>query len=218
MPKVGAGGALLPAGTGIRRRLVPVAAVAVAAALLLTRGYWLRALGDSLVCPASLAISDAIVIENVEDNYRLFEHAQRLQNRGLSGTVLVPVLTADHGDAAPEVVSRGVTDLMCRTAQIRNCMTFDAVLDEPISLNVAKRTAEELRARGASSAIVITDGFRSRRVSETYRSVFGAAGLTVHIQPVFGRIRPDNWHTSWHGIQDVGLQVLKLWYYRLVVL
>jgi hypothetical protein len=36
--------------------------------------------------------------------------------------------------------------------------------------------------------------------------------------PVFGTTTPENWTGTWHGIQDVALQFLKLSYYRMYVL
>jgi hypothetical protein len=193
-----------------------LAAVVLCVCIAATREYWLRAAGNSLVCEQSAGPSDAILIDNVEANYSLFERAQRLEARGLSKVVLVPVLNSTSDE--PGAVSLGFVHVMCGISRLRNCTTFDAPEREPISLNVARRCAGELRARGIRSVIVVTEGFRSRRAAEIYRGVFAPLGITVWIQPVFGSRTPDNWFRSWHGIQEVGLQFAKLWYYRLAVL
>src|SRR5262245_50748221 len=73
-------------------RWLAVAAILLIVGIVATREQWLRALGNSLVCQASIGPSDAILIENVETNYLLFERAQRLEAQGVSSLVLVPVL------------------------------------------------------------------------------------------------------------------------------
>ena len=199
------------------RKWVVMAAVILFVGLIAAREHWLRALGNSLVCEASVGSGDAILIDHVETNYLLFERAQRLEARGLSSLVLVPVLGSDIADE-PGSVALGFVNVMCGISRLRNCTTFAAPEREPISLNVAKRCAEELRARGIRSVILVTEGFRSRRAAEIYLRVLKPLGITVYIQPVFGSRTPDNWFKSWHGIQEIGLQVAKLWYYRLAVL
>ena len=73
-------------------------------------------------------------------------------------------------------------------------------------------------SRSVRSVILVTEGFRSRRAAEIYLHVLKPLGITVYIQPVFGSRTADNWFRSWHGIQEIGLQFIKLWYYRLAVL
>jgi hypothetical protein len=199
------------------RRWLAVAAVILFAGILVTREHWLRALGNWLVCQASVGSGDAILIDNVETNYVLFERAQRLEAQGLSSLVLVPVLDSETGDL-PGAVANAFVNVMCGVSRLKNCTTFAAPEREPISLNVARRCAEELRARGVRSVILVTDGFRSRRAAEIYGQVLMPLGIKVYMQPVFGSRTPSNWFRSWHGIQETGLQFAKLWYYRLAVL
>jgi hypothetical protein len=185
--------------------------------IAVSRNYWLRTLGNSLVSQPSLGSGEAILIDNVETNYLLFERAQRLEAQGLSALVLVPVLGYEGGDPSGSV-PMGFVDVMCGISRLKNCTTFGVPEREPISLNVAKHCAEELRARGIHSVIIVTEGFRSRRAAEIYLNVFKPLGITVYIQPVFGHRTPENWYSSWHGVQEIGLQFAKLWYYRLAVL
>ena len=182
-----------------------------------TRHTWLRLSAESLVCARGEGPSDAILVDNVEYNYLLFERAQELGARGLASTVLVPILGADSG-AEPTEVSLGFVDVMCRTARISNCITFNVPSVEPFSLNLARRTAQELQARGIRSVLLVIDGFRSRRDFDLYAAVLGPLKITVHCQPVFGNRTPLNWFDSSHGIQEVGLQLIKLWYYRVIVM
>jgi hypothetical protein len=40
----------------------------------------------------------------------------------------------------------------------------------------------------------------------------------VRCDPVFGRVTPERWSDSWHGIQGVAEEFVKLQYYRFYVL
>src|SRR5262249_11530394 len=134
--------------------------VVVCVGSYLTRQMLLRFIADSLVCQASEAPSDAILVDLVEHNYLLFERAHQLQTMGLASTVLVPIFTSEGG-AAENSVALGFVDVMCRVAQVSDCTPFPASAIEPFSLNLAHRTAEELRDRGVHSLLVVTVGFRS---------------------------------------------------------
>lgn len=202
-----------------KRWLIAVSAtVAVlATGAYLTRESWLRGSAEALVCESSEAPSDAIFVDFVVQDYRLFERARALQERGLATPVLIPLVRA-AADDAPRSLALGVVDLLCRTAGVSGCSTFDAPLAEPISLNVARRAASEIQSRGGRSVLLVTAGLRSRRAALVYSEVFRPLGIAVHCQPVFGIYTPANWTASTHGIQEVGLQWLKLWYYRAAVL
>lgn len=183
----------------------------------LTRQTWLRAAAESLVCENGEIQSDVIFIDHVEDNYLLFKRAQQLQSRGLAPSVLVPILNSVRNDES-NLVALGFVEVMCRIARVLNCITFNVPLSEPISLNLARRSAEELQVRSARSILLITSGFRSRRAYMVYSEMLRPFGITVHCQPVFGNRTPSNWFNSAHGIQDVCLQFVKFWYYRLAVM
>jgi hypothetical protein len=51
-----------------------------------------------------------------------------------------------------------------------------------------------------------------------YDTVLGSAGMQVRCEPVVGRTTPENWFETWHGIQGVLEQVIKLQYYRFYVI
>src|SRR5262249_33883626 len=74
-------------------------------------------------------------------------------------------------------------------------------------------TTEHLR-----SVIVVTPGFRSKRSALVYHAVLDPVGIKVHCVPVFGQMTPAKWAKTWHGIQGVTEQFLKLQYYRFYVL
>lgn len=203
----------------IRRYLLVAIAVIVVSLSVgyLTRYWWLPAVGQALVCESSDAPSDAILIDFVAHDYHLFERARILQDRALASSVLIPVAHPESSDV-PASLLTDVANLLCNAARVPHCITFDAPFSEPISLNLARRSAEELRSRKVRSILLVTGGFRSRRAASIYAEVLRPYEIQVHCQPVFGSYTPSNWYVTMHGMQEVGLQFLKAWYYRAFVL
>jgi len=182
-----------------------------------TRGCWLPQIGRSLVCVEDIAPSDAILVENFDPNYLLFERAAALEKAKLAPRTLVPVV-ASRDPKVANPVSMGVAELMARHARLED---WEAILiseTEPITLNAAAQIRDHLAGDHIKSLVVVTSGFRSRRSSLVYRAVLGDLGTQVHCAPVFGPTTPERWAETWHGIQQVVEEFLKLQYYRFYVL
>jgi phenylpyruvate tautomerase PptA (4-oxalocrotonate tautomerase family) len=209
---------------GQNRRRWRVLGFAVALALLLllagvaTRDYWSLQIGNSLVHPGHVQASDVLLVENLNIEYLLFERAERLRRQGMGRRIVVPVEVRRETDE-PEALARRITELICEMARIQDAELVPVVIEEPISIGVARQLAEKFRAEGVESVIVVTSGFRSRRTYLIYDSVMSPLGIRVYCSPVFGvRDGPDKWTETWHGIQKVIEQFVKLQYYRWAVL
>jgi hypothetical protein len=184
-----------------------------------TRGLWIPAVGRSLVCTEEVGPSDAILVENFDPHYVVFERAAGLQEAGFSARVLIPVEASRRDPREASAVDRGVAELMARMARVRNPEILPVRGDtEPISLNSALGIRDFLARGRLTSVIVVAPAFRSRRSSLVYRAVLEPAGVRVYCVPVFGQHTLRNWTDTWHGIQDVTLQFIKLQFYRLDVL
>ena len=182
-----------------------------------TRGWWTRWIGQSLVCASDAAPSDALLLENFDPNYLLFERAEALERRGLASWALVPVETSTD-PSVPNAMSRDIAEAMARRSRLPVIRIIPIQHVEPISLNAAAQILEYLRRERVRSVIVVAPGFRSRRSQLVYRAVLGNAGIQVRCEPVFGRTTPERWTKTWHGIQEVVQEFSKLQYYRLYVL
>jgi hypothetical protein len=182
-----------------------------------TRGFWMSRIGQSLVCTEEIAPSDVILVENFDPHYLVFERAAALHKAGMAARVLVPT-DASRDPEIPDLVSQGITELMIRMAQLQNPELLSIRISEPISLNAAYQIRDFLTTEHLRSVIIVTDGFRSKRSSLIYHAVLDPAGIKVGCVPVFGQTTPRNWTKTWHGIQDVTEQFLKLQYYRFYVL
>ena len=189
----------------------------VVLALRLTSGWWTEAIARSLVCDASLAPSDAILVENFDPDYLLFERATRLRGAGLAARVLVPIWT-DPGTSTPNDVALGTAEVMARIARTGDIEIVPTHQAEPITLNAARDVQRFFERERIRSVIVITPLFRSRRSALVYGATLGRAGVAVRCDPVRELRGANDWTLSWHGVQDVLEQWLKLQYYRLYVL
>jgi hypothetical protein len=187
-------------------------------AVFLTRGLGMRAVGRSLVCTEEIAPSDAILVENFDPSYLLFERAAALQQAGLSPRVIVPAQASEPGWERANPVSSGIAELMSRLARVRNPEIIPIREIEPYSLNAAYQLRDFLAREHLRSISVIAPALRSRRAAIVYHAVLGPAGIRVYCVPVFGGHTPENWTTTWHGIQAVTEQFVKLQFYQLYVL
>ncbi len=183
----------------------------------LTRGWWSVAIASSLVCDANVAPSDAILIENFDPAYLAFETAARLRHAGVAPRVLVPVArSGDNAQANP--VALGVAELMTNIARLGSIEVVPIREVEPISLNAARDILRFMERERIRSVVVVSPLFRSRRSILVYEAALGPAGIAVKCEPVRDNRDPNTWMNSWHGIQNVSEQFLKLQYYRLYVL
>src|SRR5262249_28358448 len=182
-----------------------------------TREFWMLQIGQSLVCTEEVGPSDVILVENFNPHYLVFERAAALHKAGLAVRVLVPT-DASSDPERTDPVSRGITELIARVARLQDPEILPIRIFEPVSLNAAYQVRDFLTKEHLRSVIVVTPGFRSQRSSLVYHAVLDPAGIKVGCVPVFGQNTPRNWTETWHGIQDVTTQFLKLQYYQFYVL
>jgi len=196
------------------------ATVIIALVLLcyLMEPVWAHAVGESLVCAqdGKVGRADAILVDDFDRDYLLYERARHLEEDGLSSTVIAPVSLFAGGSVSP--VSEAMVDVLARLARVKQVTKVPVSIVEPISLNAALDIRRFMKQNGITSVIVVTPAFRSARSMMIYRAVLEPAGVLTHCAAVFDQRNPDNWTRSWHGIQDVALQFVKLQYYRFYVL
>jgi hypothetical protein len=183
----------------------------------LSRGWWTAAIGGSLVCDADPAASDALLIENFDPAYLVFEHARNLRQAGRAGRVLVPV-PSDPGTSEPKAVELAMTEMLANLSRLGSYEVVKIREVEPISLNAARDVQRYLEQGGFHSVTVVVPMFRSRRSALVYGATLGRAGIAVRCAPVEGVRNAETWSRSTHGVQEVAEQWIKLQYYRFYVL
>jgi len=192
--------------------------VAVVFVVYLTKPFWENWVAESLVCEeaARLERADALLIDYLDPDLSLFGRARQLQLAGLSSNVIAPV-DVDPTTHSISTVAAAVIDVQARQTRIENLRTVPASDVEPYSLNTAFRIRQFAKENGIASVTVVTPAFRSRRSMMIYAAVLNPAGVSTQCAPVFRR-SVRGWTDTWHGIQDVALQFVKLQYYRWYVL
>jgi hypothetical protein len=183
----------------------------------LTRGWWTVAIARSLVCDGNRAPSDAILVENFDPDYLVFKRATQLREAGSATRVLVPV-PRDPGTSDSGSFELATTEMMAKVARLGVFEVVPIRKVEPISLNAALDVLRFVERERIHSVIVVSPLFRSRRSALVYGATLGGAGITVSCDPVQGMRGVDTWSVSWHGVQEVAEQWMKLQYYRLYVL
>jgi hypothetical protein len=189
--------------------------VFIVTAAWLTSGWWTVAVARSLVCEPNPTSSDAVLIENFDPDYLLFEHATTLRRAGVAPRIIVPIkMDADQ----PNMVALGTAQLMAGIAHLGEFELVPMQEVEPISLNAARDVLRFVQREHIRSVLVVAPYFRSRRSSLVYQATLGRAGIRVTCDPVRGLQADDTCVKSLHGIQNVAEQWAKLQYYRLYVL
>lgn len=192
-------------------RGVFIAALVCIVAVYASRRVWLEAIGEGLVCESSKPTVNAIVIDNFDHDYWLFRASADLQ-RHSGMMVFVPIPAYENGELA--LAANEIANAFARVARLSDWEIIPIRQQEPISLNTAYQVRDFLKKRGVSSVTLISYSFRSKRSNVVYRSVLGGSGIAVSCLPVPDTLTPETWTHSWHGIQEVGLQFMKLQYYR----
>jgi hypothetical protein len=183
---------------------------------LVGRSVWVPAVGRSLVCAEEQGTVDALLLDNLDANYLLFERAAALQKKAGGGVrVLVATMATETGHDA---IAMGTVELMARVARLHDWEVIPIRNVEPITLHAAVEVKDFLEREKIRSVAIVTPGFRSMRSSMVYGAVLSRAGIASRCTPVVGSRDDRTWIETWHGIQEVALQFLKLQYYRFYVL
>lgn len=203
----------------IRRRTLALAVLLVCAIVVaVSVRLALTSIGSGLVCHEQIRTSDAILIENFDPDYLLFERAAAIVKAGIADRVLVPG-TASADPDVPNQVSLGFVEVMARVARLTHVTFIPVREQEPITFSVAYQVRSFLVEHHIKSVIVLSPGFRSRRSFLVNEAVLRDAGVAVGCVPVFTEaVTPSTWTRTWHGAQVVLEQFAKLQFYRFYVL
>ena len=183
-----------------------------------SRGHWIPATAQSLVCTEDIRPSDLILVDNSEQDYLAFEKAANLRKAGIAAKVAVPVQADSRNPGMPHAMFADFSRVMARVAWLGDFDIIPVPEREPITLNVAYKVRDYVTRTRLRSVTISVPAFRSRRTMLIYNTVMRDAGVSVRCAPVFGLTTAANWTSSWHGIEDVAEQFVKLQYYRFAVL
>jgi hypothetical protein len=156
-----------------------------------------------------------LIVDYFDPEYLLFERARKLREARIAGRVLVPIPVGPDGTMRE--VERLIAEVMISTSKLGSVEFVPVHIVEPITLNAVKDIRSYVLARGIRSLVVVTPLFRSRRTALVYGAVFKDSGVYVGCAPG-PATAAESWTNTWHGVQNVSEQWLKLQYYRFWVL
>ena len=85
----------------------------------------------------------------------------------------------------------------------------------PITLKEARFVVSKLSQDGVRSAILLSEGFHTRRSFAVYSHEGGRVGLSVMPYPYFIGYKRDSWWREAQGINEFLIEFFKLTYYLL---
>jgi len=120
--------------------------------LSVTREFWSKRIGQSLVCTEQLSQSDLILVENVDQDYLLFERAAALHKAGFGARVLIPVQISHESERA-NAVSIGIAELIDSMSLLKPVSLKAGTDPDPVYVGIRKR-------RGSAKADLLQSSLR----------------------------------------------------------
>ena len=182
----------------------------LALVLLVAVAAWLPAAGTALIVDEPPLAADAIVVLAGNAPDRL-PHALELRAQGYANVMVV-------SDERVHTHGLETTWLAIHQAGLSVPELPDSdllVLDPPpeSTIDEARRSADLLAARGAHSALLVTDAFHSRRADWLFRAAFARRGLTVRSSPARDAFDLAHWWAHPLAARRVTEEYVKLAYY-----
>jgi len=87
--------------------------------------------------------------------------------------------------------------------------------EHPITLTEARSVLSNLSRSGVKSAILVAEGFHTRRSYWAYKQVGLLMGIKIIPCPYFMKYRNEDWWTKINGVSDFAYELLKFIYYVL---
>jgi uncharacterized SAM-binding protein YcdF (DUF218 family) len=167
--------------------------LAFLAVLVVALAVWFPFAGSLLIDAQPPVSADAIVVLGGNADDRL-PWAEELRNRGYADLTVV-------SDEQVHTHGLQTTWLALHRAGLSAPELPDSallVLTDPVpesTVDEARRDADLLAARGAHSALLVTDAFHSRRAAMLFAAAFAHRGLSVRSVPVADTLDLAHWWT-----------------------
>ena len=198
-----------------------IISIALLTCIILVGSYYqpiLIATGGYLA-PRKEGKADVVILEGTE---LIREDAVRIGvnflRRGVAGRLIV--IYQHSGDekifARPsDYGSFLVQELEALGLKKEQIQVFEVPKGHPITLNEAKIVLSKLATNGVRSAILLSEGFHTRRSLWVYRQVGSGLGIEVSSFPYFMTYQNESWWQKAQGVREFFDESLKFFYYIL---
>jgi len=169
--------------------------------------------------PEGRGDADVVIVEGGE---LIKQNAVEMGIRMLSSGRANRLVVVDYGSAVEQVFdrrenralffARKLEGLELRADRIQ---LIEVPADHPITLGEAHFVVSVLSKSGVRRAILLADGFHTRRSYWAYKEVGSPLGVEIIPCPYFVSYRNENWWRKNEGVRAFGREMAKFVYYVL---
>jgi hypothetical protein len=189
---------------------------AVVFLLFISRGALLAGLADYFA-PSRDAKADAAILEGTElVTWGLLKTGLDLVASGKAGRLVIVVqqAPADTGNVGlsdyPSLLTRHLEKMGILEGRFQ---VVAVPMSHPITLTEAGIVLSVLSSKGTRSAIVVAEGFHTRRSYWSYKAAGMRCGIEISPHPCFVTYPKVGWWTHLDGLHEMVDESLKLLYY-----
>jgi len=169
--------------------------------------------------PEGRGDSDVVIVEGVElAKWKAVEIGIQMLSSGRANRLVVVGYGSviEQTSAQPEnrafFLARKLDGLGLRADRIQ---WIEVPVDHPATLREAQFVVSVLRKDGVRSAILLADGFHTRRSYWAYKEAGSPLAIEIIPCPYFTSFRNENWWRTTDGIRAFTTQFAKYFYYIL---
>jgi hypothetical protein len=186
--------------------------------LFLSRAALLAGLADYFA-PSRDARADAAILEGTELlTWGLLKTGLDLVASGKAGRLVIVIqqAPAGSGNVGLSDYPSLLTGHLEKMGSLEGRFQVVAVpMSHPITLTEAGLVLSALSSKGAGSAIVVAEGFHTRRSYWSYKTAGLRRGIEISPHPCFVAYPKEGWWTHLDGLHEMVDESLKLLYYVL---
>jgi len=186
--------------------------------LLLSYKTILIAAGNFLA-PEGTGNADVVIVENSElIRAKGVETGRDLLSSGRANRLVIVYQNSENERIFDRplnynlLLTQKLEPLGLKKEQIQ---VIEVPTDHPITLTEARTVLSNLSRSGVKSAILLAEGFHTRRSYWAYKQVGLSLGIKIIPCPYFIKYQRENWWTKIKGVHEFAFESLKFIYYVL---
>jgi uncharacterized SAM-binding protein YcdF (DUF218 family) len=171
------------------------------------------------LAPEGRGDADVVIVEGVElIKQRAVEMGIRMLSSGRANRLVV----VDYGSENEQVFDRSKNRSFFFARKLEGLGTkadriqvIEVPPDHPVTFGEAQIVLSILSKSGVRSAILLADGFHTRRSFWAYKQVGSSLGIEIIPCPCFVSYRNENWWRKTEGVRAFARELAKFVYYVL---
>ena len=171
------------------------------------------------LAPEVTGNADAVILESTElIREKGFKMALDMLSSGRTRHLVVVYQNSgdeqifDRPSNYTVLITQKLEDLGLKKDQIQ---VIEVPMEHPITLTEAQTVLPILSRSGVKSAILLAEGFHTRRSYWAYKKVGLPLGIKIIPCPYFMKYQIENWWTKMKGASDFAYELSKLFFYVL---